>query len=262
MNKQIKCPCCGKIIEYDKPLQKPQVHRLAVGDCTDKATVDALMMGERAQLVVADPPYGIGKGYQGEDLTGIAFTDFHTRWLGLICQFIESEDTPFYIFAGSKTLFAFADVIRGILSKPRLLIWYRPDGHGAGGSDYFYNFDPLFYGSVSGKIGRFVFADEARDIWIINRARADNIGFAHETEKPLPVIEQPIKASSLLDSIVFDPFLGSGTTLVACERLGRIGRGIEISPAYAAVSIKRWEDLTGEKAILIDKQGSVSLVGN
>jgi len=227
-------------------------HRLICGDCTDRAVVERVMGGEKAGAVVTDPPYGIGKNYEGEDLSGDDFAEFHNKWMELACGIARDDTTVFYIFSGSKTLFEFADVIRLHLEKPRLLIWYRPDGHGAGGSDYFYNYDPLFYGSISGKIGHFEFADYARDVWIANKAKPDAGGFEHSTVKAMEVIEQPIRASSSVDDIIADFFLGSGTTLIACERLGRRCRAVEISPAYVAVAIQRWHDMTGGEPVLVD----------
>ena len=74
----------------------------------------------------------------------------------------------------------------------------------------------------------------------------------HPTEKPLEVPERAIGFSSNSGQVVFDGFLGSGTTLIACERLGRKCRAVEISPGYVAVALQRWHDLTGEMPELAD----------
>jgi DNA modification methylase len=220
-------------------------HRLICGDCTDAAVVARVMGGEKAELEVHDPPYAIGKDYEGENLEGEEFSAFHNAWMKQACEIAKGTETPFYIFTGCKTIFMFSDVIRRFLSTPRLLIWYRPDGHGAGGSDYFYNYDPIFYGSIGGKIGVFEFADFARDVWIANKAKPEAGGFEHSTVKALEVIEQPIKASSNIGGVIVDFFSGSGTTLVACENLSRRCRACEISPAYCAVTLERFYEHTG-----------------
>ena len=70
--------------------------------------------------------------------------------------------------------------------------------------------------------------------------------------KPVELIDRAIQNSSVCDDIVYDPFLGSGTTLIACERLRRKCRAIEISPAYCAVAIQRWVDMTGGEPVLVE----------
>ena len=77
-------------------------------------------------------------------------------------------------------------------------------------------------------------------------------GDLHPTTKPLELAEKEVANSSRPDEIVFDGFLGSGTTLIACERLGRRCRAVEISPGYVAVTLQRWADMTGETPTLLN----------
>jgi DNA modification methylase len=217
-------------------------HRLLCGDSTKAEDVARVMGGEKAGLELHDPPYGIGKDYEGEGLKEGDFIKFHSAWMAQARGIAANKETPFYIFSGCKTLFMFADVIRKTLLSPRLLIWYRPDGHGAGGSDYFYNYDPIFYGSIGGKIRDFIFADFARDVWISNKAKPEAGGFEHSTVKPLEVIQQPILASSPVGAIVADFFGGSGTSMVACQNLKRRNMMIEKDPKFCAVILQRMTD--------------------
>ncbi|MCP4991298.1 MAG: DNA modification methylase [Colwellia sp.] len=92
--------------------------------------------------------------------------------------------------------------------------------------------------------------DSMRDVWRFNRLQNED-RYGHATPKPVEVMERIIKSSSPEGAVVYSPFLGSGTDLIACEKLNRKCRAIEISPAYVATSIKRWEDFTGEKAVLV-----------
>jgi DNA modification methylase len=221
-------------------------HRLMCGDSTKKEDVEKLMSGQKADMVFTDPPYCLGKGYAGEDLEEKEFVEFHKAWLQNLFNCI-FQDTPVYIWFGVNTLFAFEDILKQWLNA-RLLIWYRPDGHGSGGGDYFYNYDPVLYGSLSGEFKTKSYDGEARDVWVINKATQKEGGFEHPTAKPLGVCVAGIKGSSIVNNRIIDLFGGSGSTLIACEKLNRKCYMMEIDPVYVDVIIRRWEEFTGLKS--------------
>jgi len=222
-------------------------HRLMCGDATCKDDVDKLMDGQKADMVFTDPPYNVGKGYAGEKLKEKEFQEFHQSWFAILIKLVRNC-TPFYVFFGVSHLFEMCDIVRQFLINPRLLIWYKPDSHGTGGGDYFFNYEPIFYGSRSGKLAvKHYDGDFNRDVWIINKAKASEGGFEHPTVKPLQLCLTAIKTSSEEKDMVADLFGGSGTTLIAAEKTGRICYMMEIDEIYCDVIRKRYEEYVGQK---------------
>ncbi len=225
-------------------------HRLMCGDSTSVDAVEKLMDGQKADAVITDPPYNVGKNYAGEDLDESEFKSLHTGWLS-VASIYSKEDSPFYIYFGVKWLWKMSAIVNNYLMNPRLLIWYRPDGHGAGGGDFFYNYDPIFYGSKTGKFAvRKYEGDFNRDVWVVNKAKESEGGYQHPTAKPIKVVDGAILTSTNKNDIVLDLFGGSGTTIISAEMQGRCARLMELDPKYCDVIVKRWEEFTGQKAVL------------
>lgn len=217
-------------------------HRLMCGDSTDAGDVARLMDGAKAAMVFTDPPYNVGKDYEGEDLSPEAFEEFHRKWIAEMEKTV-SPDSAIYICFGARWMFEFADILRKTVAKPRLLIWYKPDSHGVGGGDFFYNYEAIFYGTRSGAFVTRCYDGQARDVWVINKAKESAGGFEHSTVKPIGVPSAAIETSSEGGQSVTDFFLGSGTTMVAAEQLGRVCYGMEIEPRYVAVALQRMADM-------------------
>jgi DNA modification methylase len=108
------------------------------------------------------------------------------------------------------------------------------------GVDYHWRAEPIFYGWAPGAGHRYYGGRKQDTVWEIDRPAASP---EHPTMKPVELVARAVENSSRSDEIVLDPFCGSGTTLVACEKLGRQGRGMELSPAYAAVTLERLSGL-------------------
>ena len=130
------------------------------------------------------------------------------------------------------------------LTLKHMLIWVK-NNHVLGRCDYNYKHEPIifgwlekhnFYGKLAGNFSTLEFDKPQRSE-------------LHPTMKPVALLEKLITNSSLRDQIVLDPFLGSGSTLIACEKLGRRCFGMEIDEHYCDVIIKRWEDFSGQKAV-------------
>lgn len=220
-------------------------HRLICGDCTDKAVVDRVMQGEVAGAVVTDPPYGMNLDTDYSTITG-------GEGKSLKHEKIVGDDEPydpsalFSAFGHCKEIFLFgADYYLPRIpdwDKGTWLIWDKrvEDKYDAviGSS-----FEVLWSKKKRRKeILRFQYVN-----W---GARMKDGPKLHPTMKPVDLIEQVISMTD--DNIVIDPYLGSGTTLIACERLNRKCRAVEISPAYVAVAIQRWVDVTGGTPELVE----------
>lgn len=250
-------------------------HRIMCGDCTDKAVVERVMQGERAELVLTDPPYGIDVV---KPEMGLSCADSGAGKPVTIGTIRHRRPYP---FGGVKNM-------RGTIGASHMVdaTLYHP----VIGDDK--PFDPAHLFDLAGNLilfGGNYFASKLPDsrCWIVwdknntgNFADAElawtsfnksvtlykftwnglvregkrdieGIKRVHPTQKPVGLFEMILSDFSELNNTVLDPYLGSGTTLAACERLGRRGRGIEISPAYVAVAIQRLVDM-GLEARLVE----------
>ena len=200
-------------------------HRLLCGDATKKEDVERLMDGNKADMVFTDPPYGLG-GYGGRNKMALQGDD--------------QDVTPFYsAIPNAVEVYVWGRVYNlvDINFKPRDIIVWRKNNFGLG-KGYRGQYEICFYN------GEFKGSDS--DVWEISK----DINYKHPTQKPVELCCRAIKNSK--PKQVLDLFLGSGSTLIACEKTNRICYGMEIDPHYCDVIIKRWEDFTGQKAELLD----------
>lgn len=210
-------------------------HRLLCGDSTKAEDVKRLMSGVRAGAMITDPPFGISyKSNMEGDLPRSIVGDTDTK----------ARDCALGMFADEFPVACFATWHCIPPRKPRgMLIWKKNVG-GMGDLTFPWSLDYevvwIFGSGWSGHRGSSVLEGETICTW--NTGPAARI---HPHQKPVRVISQIMEKS---DGMVFDPFLGSGTTLIAAEQLGRACYGMEISPAYCDVIVKRWETLTGQTA--------------
>lgn len=223
-------------------------HRLLCGDCTDKAVVERVMGGEKASMMFTDPPWNvaIGKdsnprhrqrdGLENDDMTSEEYSTFVSTF---VSTFAENVDGDVYCVLGAS-------------EWPRLdlhmrergfhwsatIIWVK-DIFVLGRSKYHRRYEPIWYGWHSTCKSSFNGARDLDDVWEMKRPKRSE---EHPTMKPIELVEMAITNSSVIDDTIFDPFLGSGTTMVAAENLGRICYGMEISPDYCAVVLQRMQD--------------------
>jgi site-specific DNA-methyltransferase (adenine-specific) len=231
-------------------------HRLLCGDSTSAEDVARLMGGAKADMVFTDPPYNVdytGKTadaltIQNDKMEGEAFRAFLTDAFARMVEsskpgapaYVCHSDTEGYNFRG-----AFADA--GWLLK-QCIIWEKQH-FVMGRQDYQWQHEPILYGWKPGS-HLFYGGRNLTTIWKVDRPMASR---EHPTMKPVALVAQAVKNSTKGEDIVLDLFLGSGTTLIACEQLGRTCYGMEISPQYCQVIIDRWEKLTGQKAEKVDE---------
>lgn len=198
-------------------------HWIICGDCTDAAVVERVMGGADGTLV-SDPPYGIGYDY---DLQNDSDNGENKR---LVMSAFDLAPEPKIWTCGLMNLGR--DLSWNLGAK--VLCWHKgfaQAGNGLGGAS---TWEPILVVGVKG-------GTLPNDYIHIGTERVEGLGDLHPCPKPVSLFFHLIE--HLASGVVYDPFLGSGTTMVACERLGRLGRGIEISPAYCAVALQRLADM-------------------
>ena len=226
-------------------------HRLMCGDSTDLTSVERLMGGTKANMLFTDPPYGVDyEGVNNDFLKGEKFREFLTIALKNAFNIME-EGSNAYVWHADihayECIGAFRDA--GFTqAKPSVIQWVK-DSLVLSQGDYHLRNEPCLYGWKAGK-NRVRVADRTQDtIWEFPKPRKAD---GHPTMKPIALCERAINNSSLKDSVIFDLFAGSGSTLIACEQTKRICYAIELDPKYCDVIVTRWENLTGLKAELVN----------
>jgi DNA modification methylase len=226
-------------------------HRLLVGDCTVRENVERLMGGERAGAVVTDPPYNIGLAYDGYDdnLPPAQYLSMvnaaMTQMLGIV-----EKDAHLTCTLGHNQIFPVRDEIISAGWKFRHIgVWHNPQRK-AGSHPGMWPFAwEALLDFTNGGFRKLNNGNSVgySDVWI----EAPGAETDHPAERPIVMWQDVVGLVSNAGDVVVDPFNGSGTTLAVCEKLGRIGRGIELSPAYAAVTLERLT-LMGLDAHLMD----------
>jgi DNA modification methylase len=235
-------------------------HRLLCGDAQDPRSYERLLGGERAKLLWSDPPYGVD--YEGKTRARLRIENDRAAGLrSLLDSSFQAADgvlapgSPLYVCAPAGALIVpFIEAFAATNWELRqTLVWVK-DSLVLGRSDYHYRHEQLLYGfkPAKGRLGRggrgWYGGDSETSVLEVPRPKASR---EHPTMKPVELIEAALRNSSRRREIVLDPFSGSGSTIVACERSGRRGFGIELDPRYCDVVIDRYQALTGAKAEVI-----------
>lgn len=257
-------------LDVDAALEKPKYdvklgdtwqlgeHRLMCGDCTIQKNVLKLMGQETVDMVFIDPPYGVDYSSKNKFLnsndggnrneTPIEndaienYEAFFTNIFDIIGPFL-TETNSIYISMSYKRL---KDLFNAMEKKDitfsQLLVWVK-NNHVLGRSDYANKHELLVY-CWFGK--HKFYGNFDTTVWEIDKPLKNKL---HPTMKPIELMEKALKNSSLKNHIILDTFGGSGSTLIACEKLDRKCRMMEIDPKYCSVIIERWEKITNKKAI-------------
>jgi len=258
-------------------------HRLVCGDSLSRAAWDALMQGAPAQACWMDPPYNVnyeGKTkqalkIQNDEMDDAGFREFLRNAFTLVHDTLE-PGAPYYIAHADSEGENFRAATReaGLLLK-QCLVWVK-NTMVLGRQDYQWQHEPILYGWKPGAAHRWygernkttVFDQERslddlgkRDLVELVKTLREALNSSAQrfdkpsrnadrpTMKPVRLIVHHLKNSTLIGDTVIDPFGGSGSTLIACERLGRQARLIELGPNYCDVIIRRWQEFTGGQAI-------------
>ena len=220
-------------------------HRLLCGDSTNADDVARLMGEEKAYLLLTDPPYGVDyEGVTNDDAAGLS--DLLRSSLALADRFMQ-PGACYYICHPDVHAFEFISAVREqgwVQARPSTLIWVK-DRFVLGRGDYHSQTEPILYGWKPGAAHHALKDRSQSNVWSFDRpAKAEG----HPTMKPVGLFARCVSNSSQKKSLIYEPFSGSGTTIIAAEQQQRRCYAMEITPAYCDVAVKRWEQATGRKA--------------
>ena len=238
-------------------------HVLLCGDSCDRETVDRLRSAsgiEAVDLLLTDPPYNVAYEGKTEDkltiendsMSSELFAEFLNAAIANADRFMR-PGAVFYIWHADSEGLAFRQAIASVDWPLRQCLIWKKQAFVLGRQDYQWMHEPCLYGWKSG----------AAHLWNSDRTQTTILEFDrptrngdHPTMKPIELLAYQIQNSTKRRGVVFDPFLGSGSTLLACEAHGRRCVGVELSPRYCDVIIRRWEELTAGIAVRIESLGS------
>jgi DNA modification methylase len=234
-------------------------HRLLCGDATKAEDARRVLGGKRAAMTFTDPPYNVNMGEHGghqrgsrrrgmanDALSPEAWEAFCRGWAGTI---LEATDGAVYVAMSSKEWPTVARILAEAGGHWSDTIIWNKDRHVLGRADYQRQYEPIWYGWREGAKRHWCGDRDQTDVWEIDRPSDAPL---HAVMKPLALMERAIANSSRRGDLVFEPFAGSGSTLVACERIGRTCAAIELDPVFVEVILRRWERFTGSTAVRID----------
>lgn len=231
-------------------------HRLLCGDSTVATDVEKVLGGVKADLCFCDPPYnvdyaggsGAEKAGKGRRIKNDALGDAFGQFLFDACVLINTHtDGAVYICMSSSELQTLQAAFRSAGGHWSTFIIWAKDRFTLGRADYQRQYEPILYGWPEGAKRHWCGDRDQGDVWEIARPHKNDL---HPTMKPVSLVERAIRNSSRKGDLVFDPFGGSGTTLIAAEKTGRHASVIELDPKYVDVIVRRWQDFTGETAVL------------
>ncbi|WP_141056604.1 site-specific DNA-methyltransferase [Tepidiphilus succinatimandens] len=245
----------------EEPVSKPGdvwrlgPHRLVCGDATTAEAYARLFPdGERADMVFTDPPYNVNYANSAKDklrgkhrpilndALGEGFYDFLFDALALIMAHTRGA---IYVAMSSSELDTLQAAFRAAGGHWSTFIIWAKNTFTLGRSDYQRQYEPILYGWPEGATRHWCGDRDQGDVWQIKKPAKNDL---HPTMKPVDLVERAIRNSSRPGDVVLDPFGGSGTTLIAAEKAGRVARLIELDPKYVDVIVRRWQDWTGRQA--------------
>ena len=230
-------------------------HRLLCGDSTNAASYTLLMAGEKAHMVVTDPPYGVNYANSAKDklrgtnrpiLNDNLGEDFEPFLKAALTPMIAHCQGAIYIAMSSSELDTLQSAFRAAGGRWSTFIIWAKNTFTLGRSDYQRQYEPILYGWPEGANRHWCGDRDQGDVWHFNKPRVNDL---HPTMKPVELVERAIRNSSRPGDLVLDPFGGSGTTLIAAEKSGRQARLIELDPKYVDTIVRRWQDYAGAQAI-------------
>ena len=229
-------------------------HRLICGDSTKAKTMKALMGDELADMVFTDPPYNVDYGQTMKDnvrgnkrkiKNDNLGADFQKFLTDACTEMVKVCKGALYICMSSSELHTLHRAFADAGGKWSTFIIWGKNHFTMGRSDYQRQYEPILYGWPDGN-KHFWCGDRSQsDLWHYDKPKTNDL---HPTMKPVELVCRGVENSSKTKDIVLDSFGGSGTTLIACEKLQRKARLIELDPAYVDVIVKRWEEFTGKAA--------------
>jgi len=234
-------------------------HRLTCGDCTDAAVVEAALAGAKPHLMVTDAPYGVdydagwrdaaakhspSMGNRKDTAKGRVQNDDRADWTEAWTLFL--GDVAYVWCASLCSDVSIQSLEDAGLERRAQIIWAKSHIT-IGRGHYQWQHEPCWYAVRVGATGHWIGDRKQTTVWQIDKPQKSETG--HSTQKPVECMRRPIENNSAPGDAVYDPFLGSGTTIIACEQTGRACVAVEISPQYTDVAIRRWQLFSGGTAI-------------
>jgi len=233
-------------------------HRIACGSSTEADTVDKVLAGVKPHLMVTDPPYGVE--YDASFRNGIKRADGSIVGARAVGKVLNDDNADWSeawaLFPGDVAYVWHAGIYAGVVAeslqdcrfKIRAQIIWAKSQFAIGRGDYHWQHEPCWYAVKEGKTGHYAGDRKQTTLWQIPKPQKSETG--HSTQKPVECMKRPIENNSSPGQAVYEPFSGSGTTIIAAEMTGRVCYAIELNPAYVDVAVKRWQDFTGQQATL------------
>jgi DNA modification methylase len=233
-------------------------HRLMCGDSTSVDAVEKLLEGQKADLLFTDPPYGVSyegghnkkkrEGIIADTLQGEDLTDLFYESLSTAITWLKDGAALYVWYASGKSIETYASLAKLPLKLRAVIQWYKvKSGLGAFMSQYIPNCEPCMYLHKEGCSPSWYGPTNEKTVWELKKEATNKF---HPTQKPVELPERAITNSTKQGDSVLDLFGGSGSTLIACEKVARLARVMELDPKYCDVIVQRWEEFTGKKAVL------------
>jgi len=229
-------------------------HRLLCGDATVATDVERLLGDVKPLLMVTDPPYGVeyDPGWRNQagaaktKRTGKVLNDDRADWREAWALF---PGDVAYVWHGALHATTVADSLIASGFNIRSQIIWAKDRLVLSRGDYHWQHEPCLYAVKKTGKGHWAGDRKQTTLWQIANKDQD-AETVHGTQKPVECMRRPILNNSSPGQAVYEPFMGSGTTLIAAETTGRVCFGIELNPAYVDVAVERWQQFTGKEAVL------------
>lgn len=232
-------------------------HRIVCGDSTDANVVAKCLNGVEPHLMVTDPPYGVE--YDASFRNGIVRengTIVGARATGKVLNDDRADwREAWVLFPGDVAYVWHAGIYAGLVADSLIesgfpirsqIIWAKQQ-FAIGRGDYHWQHEPCWYAVRKGAKGHYCGGRKQSTLWEIPKPQKSETG--HSTQKPVECMKRPIENNSSPGQAVYEPFSGSGTTIIAGEMTGRAIHAIELNPAYVDVAVKRWQEFTGQEAV-------------
>ena len=229
-------------------------HRLLCGDSTVATDVEKVLRGVKPLLMCTDPPYGVAydpawrntAGAAKTKRTGKVLNDDRADWREAWALF---PGDVAYVWHGALHAATVAESLEACGFAIRSQIIWAKERLVLSRGDYHWQHEPCWYAVRTSGKGHWAGDRKQTTLWHIS-SKDQDASTIHGTQKPVACMRRPIENNSSPGQAIYEPFMGSGTTLIAAEMIGRVCYGVELNPAYVDVAVTRWQDFTGEVAVL------------
>jgi DNA modification methylase len=246
----------------DEPVSKPGDlwvlgdHRLLCGDATVLADVERVLGGQLADMTFCDPPYNVDYANSPKDklrgkhrpiLNDSLGSRFEAFLYDACVNILSVTKGAVYVCMSSSELHTLQRAFIAAGGRWSTFVIWAKNTFTLGRADYQRQYEPILYGWKDGADHYWCGARDQGDVWFFDKPVRNDL---HPTMKPVALVQRAIRNSSKTRDIVLDPFGGSGSTLIACEKSGRQARLVELDPKYVDTIILRWQEFTGGTATL------------